>query len=48
MLHNEVEFCTQFGPASLGALEVRELMRLRFPERDYDGSSSKQTLEKGP
>jgi hypothetical protein len=46
MLLDEHRYCMQFGAASLGVMKVRELMRLRFPDRDYDGQLLSRVLKK--
>ena len=47
MSAEEIKFVTELGPANLGVTKTRDIMRLKFPMRDYDGPLLNRLLSKG-
>lgn len=43
----EIAFVMELGPARLGATKARDIMRLKFPDRDYNGPLLHGLLAKG-
>ena len=43
----EVAYIEELGPAILGATKVRDILRLKYPERDYDGQLLHRLLRRG-
>ena len=44
---DEVKFVMELGPANLGVTKARDIMRLKFPMRHYDGPLLNRLLKKG-
>lgn len=43
----EINYIISFGPALLGVTKTRDLMRLKYPDRDYCGKLLARLLKKG-
>ena len=44
---DEVHTVLEFGPAMLGVTKARDIMRLKYQDRDYDGKLLTRLLKKG-
>lgn len=47
MTAEEIRFITELGPANLGVTKTRDLMRLKYPGRDFEGPLLHRLLSKG-